>query len=430
MSLGDPDQPTRPVRVGVLVDLVWSPQAGGHVKCWERFAEAACRVPDRLDLTVHFSGMAPGRHDLAPNARYLVHPPVFSTARLPFLSHVPDHTDLAPYHFGLAQALGAHDILHTTDAFFAFAKTAAKVARRRGIPLTNSIHTDTPSYTRVFTAQTIHRLVGQGALGRLLVDRLKLHERAADDMLAKLARHQAQCRYALVSQPEEFERVRRVLPEERVGFLRRGIDREAFTPAKRDRAAIRDAYGVAEDRVLILFAGRVNRGKNVMVLARAVRRLVARGLPVHLLCAGKGDDRQAILDLLGDHASCPGPVVQSELQRLYAGADIFAFPSEVEVFANVVQEALTSGLPVVMAEKSGSGHLVDADTGVVLDGRDVDAWEWALGDLARSSDRLEAMKRAARVRAERTLPSWLEVLEQDLLPRWQAAAAEGRDKAL
>ncbi len=424
MSMADTDQPTRPVRVGVLVDLVWSPQAGGHVKCWERFAEAACRIPDRLDLTVHFSGSAAGRHELAPNVRYLIHPPVFSTARIPFLSHVPDHTDLAPYHFGLARALAGYDVLHTTDAFFAFARTAARVARRRGIPLTNSIHTDTPGYTRVFTVQTIHRLVGQGVLGRLLVDRLQVHERAAADMLAKLARHQAQCRHALVSQAEDFERARSVLPEERLGYLRRGIDRDAFTPAKRDRAAVREAYGVPEDRVLILFAGRVNRGKNVMVLAQAVRRLVERGLPVHLLCAGKGDDRQAILDLLGDHASCPGPVAQTELQRLYASANLFAFPSEVEVFANVVQEALTSGLPVVMAEKSGSGHLVDADTGVVLDGRDVDAWEQALGDLASRPDQLADMKRAARARAERTLPSWLEVLEQDLLPRWQAAVAD------
>lgn len=421
----DREQPTRPVRVGVLVDLAWSPQAGGHVKCWERFAEAASRIPDQIDLTVHFSGAAPGRHDLAGNVRYLIHPAAFSTARLPFLSHVPDHTDLAPYHRPLARALELWrpEVLHTTDAFFAFARTAAKFARRRGIPLTNSIHTDTPSYTRVFTAQTIHRLVGEGLLGRLLVDRLKLHERAADDMLAKLARHQAQCAFALVSQPEEFERARRVLPEARLGYLRRGIDREAFTPAKRDRALLRDAYGVPESRVLILFAGRVNRGKNVMVLAQAVRRLVDRGLDVHLLCAGKGDDRQAILDLLGDRASCPGPVPQGELQTLYASADLFAFPSEVEVFANVVQEALTSGLPVVMAEKSGSGHLVDDDTGIVLDGQDGDAWEAALAALASQPERLAAMKVAARARAERTLPSWLEVLQQDLLPRWRRACS-------
>ncbi|MFN3679285.1 hypothetical protein [Thermosynechococcus sp.] len=36
--------------------LEWQPHAGGHVKCWERFAEAASHYPDRVDLTVYFLG--------------------------------------------------------------------------------------------------------------------------------------------------------------------------------------------------------------------------------------------------------------------------------------------------------------------------------------------------------------------------------------
>src|SRR5438477_2494131 len=32
---------TRPLRVGVLVDLPFGPHSGGHVKCWMRLAEAA-----------------------------------------------------------------------------------------------------------------------------------------------------------------------------------------------------------------------------------------------------------------------------------------------------------------------------------------------------------------------------------------------------
>ena len=48
--------PGRPLKVGVLVDLALTPEAGGHVKCWQRLAEAAVEYPDRLDLTVHFSG--------------------------------------------------------------------------------------------------------------------------------------------------------------------------------------------------------------------------------------------------------------------------------------------------------------------------------------------------------------------------------------
>ena len=39
-SLAVAQRPPR-LRVGVLVDLHWSPTAGGHVKTWERLAAAA-----------------------------------------------------------------------------------------------------------------------------------------------------------------------------------------------------------------------------------------------------------------------------------------------------------------------------------------------------------------------------------------------------
>lgn len=412
-----------PLRVGVLVDLAWTPQAGGHVKCWERLAEAATAIPAELDLTVHFSGTPACRHELAANVRYRVHPPLFSTQRLPFLSHVPDHTDLMPWHPGLARALPGYDVIHTTDGFFAFARTALKVARRRGIPLVNSIHTDTPGYTRVFTGQTVQRLVGQGWLGRLLVERWRLPDRAAEDMRGKLARHQAACAFALVSRPEERERALAALPAERIGQLRRGIDKQAFSPAKRDRAALAARWGIPEDRPLVLFAGRVNRGKNVMTLAHALRRLADCGLELHLFCAGKGDDRDAVRELLGERATCPGPVAQDELQALYAGADLFAFPSEYEVHANVVLEALSSGVAVAITDKIGMAHLVEDAVGVVIaDSAAPEAWAAALAPLLADRPRLAAMGRAARAKAERELPSWLDVLRQDLLPRWKAAA--------
>src|SRR5205085_11479525 len=86
--------PARPLKVGVLVDLTLSEQAGGHVKCWQRLAEAAVDYGDRLDLTVHFSGKQPRRVELSPAVRYVLLPPVLSTARL--VREVPDHTDLAP----------------------------------------------------------------------------------------------------------------------------------------------------------------------------------------------------------------------------------------------------------------------------------------------------------------------------------------------
>src|SRR5829696_4511800 len=103
----------RRLKVGVLVDLAFTEEAGGHVKCWQRIAEAATDCPEELDLTIHFSGPEARRIALSPSVRYVLLPPVLGTARL--ISDVPDHTDLARWHPLLAGTLGAYDVIHTTD---------------------------------------------------------------------------------------------------------------------------------------------------------------------------------------------------------------------------------------------------------------------------------------------------------------------------
>src|SRR3954463_9683432 len=87
--------PDRPLRVGVLVDLEYAPSAGGHVKYWQRLAEAAVDIPEALALPVHFHGREKRDLKLSPLVRFALLPPVFSTARLLSHRHFPDHTDIA-----------------------------------------------------------------------------------------------------------------------------------------------------------------------------------------------------------------------------------------------------------------------------------------------------------------------------------------------
>lgn len=414
---------TRPLRVAVLVDLELGPRAGGHVKTWERFGQAASRVPDELDLTLFFSGGGRKEEILAPNLRYRFHGPILSTARLPFLSHVPAHADLAPFHPSLARGLKGFDVLHTTDGFFAFARTAAWVARRRGIPLVNSVHTDTPGYSRIYAAQTIRRLVGRGRLEHLLVQRLRLPELSEARALASLVRHQRRAAFVLGSGPDDMALAERVLPRDRIGFLGRGIDKDFFHPRHRDRAAIMAESGIPPDRLLVFFAGRLSRGKNVHLLAEAIHVLARQGLDIHLLCAGEGPEKPDIEALLGDRVTCPGFCGPDVLPRLYASADLFVLPSESETWGNVAVEAAASGIPAIVMAASGARQLVrHGTTGLVVDRADVAVLADAIALLAGDPGRRTAMGRAARELAEREMPSWDQVLARDLLPVWHRVA--------
>src|SRR3990170_2553086 len=96
--------------VCVIVDLFQSPSAGGHVKTWEKLAEAARGEP--LDLTVYFFGDKQAVLPLAENVRYIHVPPVWSTHSLPFLEGIPAHTDLAPLHPRALLLFRRHHVLH------------------------------------------------------------------------------------------------------------------------------------------------------------------------------------------------------------------------------------------------------------------------------------------------------------------------------
>src|SRR6266700_437040 len=362
----------RRLKVGVLVDLALTEAAGGHVKCWQRIAEAAVGCADRLDLTVHFSGPQPRRIELSPSVRYIVLPPVLSTSRL--VREVPDHTDLAPWHPRLARALPDYDVIHTTDAFFCYARTATRFARRRGVPVVSSIHTNTPEYARITTSGLLERALGRGPAYRAANDCLRLPVWVEAVLRRRLARHLA-CVTSVMAgygAPEA---------EDCGVALRRGFDRALFDPARR-----------------------------------------ARG-PVHLFCAGAGSERAALEDALGAALTCSGPLDQDELARAYASADLFLFPSMIDEAGNAAIEALASGLPALLAAGSGvATRMADCLGLQVLPGDRPEPWAAAIIELAAAPTRRAEMGKAARAYVEASVPSWADILAEDLLPVWQDAA--------
>lgn len=435
-----PDGPTSPpshdsqrreprrLSVGVLVDLIWGPWAGGHVKCWERLAAAAASMPRELDVTVHYLGEKSGTVDLAENVRFQLHRPVVNTKWLGFTENRQNHTCLSPYHPGLAQELARHDIVHATGAFFSLAKTGLRHARRNAVPLVYSFHTDTVAYTRHYSREIMKRWFGDGAILRFLVDRVQYDQRSGDRMQRVLDDYLTQCDWVLASKPEDRQVAERVISGDRVSYLRRGIDRGVFAPHRRDRARLKASYGIPEDAFVIMFAGRIDDAKNVMTVARATRRLIDSGQPAHLLIAGTGNRAIDVRNMLGERVTLCGQVEPDTLGWLYASGDVFAFPSEFEIMPNVVNEARACGLPALVSQTIGGVDLVDASgaDGVRLPGRDPSAWADAIQGLMRDRGRWQSLADAGLRRVAAMAPGWDDVLRQDLLPVWRRVIEERR----
>ena len=124
----------------------------------------------------------------------------------------------------------------------------------------------------------------------------------------------------------------------------RGVDTRRFSPEHRRESS----------RTTVLYVGRVSVEKNLPLLARIFRRHGDACLQV----VGDGPFRSR-MEREAPSANFTGFLTGLELSRAYASADLFAFPSETDTFGNVVLEAMSSGLPVVVTDKMGPKELVE-----------------------------------------------------------------------
>ncbi|HVY12510.1 MAG TPA: glycosyltransferase, partial [Alphaproteobacteria bacterium] len=265
-----------------------------------------------------------------------------------------------------------------------------------------------------------------GALGRGLDNALGISRRAAKGMEKRLVQHHRACRTVLASRIDDQLQAERAVGSGRVRPYRLGLDSVQFHPNHRDKDAFFQRFAIPPGAVVLLFVGRLDAGKNVMLLAEAVARANAAGAPLFLLAAGKGPAENDLRRLLGPRVSLPGFLNAPELAAAYAGADYLALPSMVETWSLVAAEALASGLPVIAAASSGVGRFLGAEgAGLLVHANTVEAWQSALQDAA-ALPHPAALRDAARRTALAHFPSWEQALIEDFVPVWQRAAAETR----
>ncbi len=151
-----------------------------------------------------------------------------------------------------------------------------------------------------------------------------------------------------------------------------------------DRERFRRDHGIAPDRPVALYVGRVAHEKNIQFLLQAVaqaRRVVPDLL---FLVTGEGPAlptlrREAAGLGLVDSVRFLGYLDrQSELPDCYAAADLFVFASRTETQGLVLLEAMAMGLPVVALSAMGTRDILEPGRGCLRPPEDVHAFAEAI----------------------------------------------------
>lgn len=266
----------------------------------------------------------------------------------------------------------------------------ALVARRLRAPVAGVYHTDFPAYIDHLFGDPSCTAATSWFMRRFYKPFSRLFTRS-EEYTASLVRL-------------GIER-RRIVP------LRAGIDTEAFHIRFADervweRLTCLDGQRVSRGGVKALYVGRVSVEKNLPMLTRVWKRVAqhARSVDVpadelQLVVVGDGPYRARMQQEL---AACAAPVRflgfrhALELSTIYASADFFVFPSTTDTLGQVVMEAQSSGLPVIVTDVGGPKEVVDhGRTGFVLGAEDERAWAERLLELARDRTARRAMGGAA-----------------------------------
>ncbi|MGE3241745.1 MAG: glycosyltransferase [Pirellulales bacterium] len=194
-------------------------------------------------------------------------------------------------------------------------------------------------------------------------------------------------RYVCVSQDVADFAVRNMrLPVEKLIVIRNGIDVERFAAAAPMNPT---ELGIAGERRLLLFVGRLEADKRPAWLLDRMPTLLAR-LPQHdLVVVGRGP-LEAALRTQAERLNLAGRIHfagwRGDVPRLLASADALLLTSSSEGMPNAILEAMAAGLPVVATQAEGVRELLSDDPRQVVGSQDAAAW-------------IEAVARFATVRA-------------------------------
>lgn len=207
---------------------------------------------------------------------------------------------------------------------------------------------------------------------------------------------------------EEIARAYAVDPA-RLSVVPNAVDGERFAQGAAGSAGdarVLAGRGLDSDGYL-LSVGRLDRRKNVALLAEAHARLSGEAPP--LVLVGKpGLGAESVLRALAPHREAGrvllfDDVDDAELPALYRGARVFCYPSAAEGFGMPPLEAMAAGTPVVVSDATALPEVV-GDAGVLVPPGDERALTAALDALLQDPGRLQSLAAAGRERAGRS--SW------------------------
>jgi len=342
----------------LIVTHYYPPHVGGIERVAQTQAVQLERIGLDVDVATTAGGLRGRSEHVLPGLRVHWMPTVNAVERA---TRVPFPIVGLRALLILRELVRRSDVVHVHDLLYMttwFAVVLAAV-HRKPVVLTQHVHLiEHPSALVVRVQRAVYRVIGRRLLRRIgQVTYLNLTVR---EFLLGLG-----------------------AAEDRLHFVPNVVDMEEFRPATdaAERAALRRRYGFAADDVLGVFVGRFVPKKGYHLVAQAS----GPGYTMVMV----GGAREPVTE--------PGPVAwmgslgARDVAALYRCCDFFVLPSVSEGFPLTVQEAMSSGLPIITTDDAGYDVYGLDRSRVALIAPQLDAVRTAVASVAFDPERMASM---------------------------------------
>lgn len=149
------------------------------------------------------------------------------------------------------------------------------------------------------------------------------------------------------------------------------VDTKEWEPSEEVRKQVRNELSIPDDLPVLLYAARLCKQKQPLLLANVIRVLAKRGLKFLAIVVGDGPDKGELVSFINHNklqnfVKIMGALPNDQVRRLMQASDIFFLPSEWEGIALSIYEAMACGLAVVGADVGGQRELVTESCGILL----------------------------------------------------------------
>lgn len=304
--------------------------------------------------------------------------------------------------------LMAHDfdIIHIHSPFN-MAKYAMKVAKKKNIPLVATFHTNfRPIFQNIFKAKWI-----------------------TESIIQSIGNVYNKCDEIFVCSPQIAEQARSFGYTGKTTILPFGSDYKLCDDVAPLIERANKTYNLDKDELVFLFTGRVMELKRIDFIIDALKICKDKGLKFKFFVAGKGMymdtlKKQVKKLEMENEVNFLGFVEQSDLDSLYARANLLLFPSLYDNFGLVKVEAAAFWTAGIYIRDSQAGYGVTHNQNGFLTDDNLEAF--AQGILDATSDR-EKLKQVGINASKQLYISW-EDCTKILLNRLKEIVEEKKGK--